>query len=320
MSTNEQQTSPRLDLTDFSFSRFWGLRFPVIVTKEDFTNRCQVPHLHDFVHIWYCTDGCCVHRVGQQVHQCRKGSIVIVPPGTVHRIDPVPGFPAELLSADIFYELLVEADPEAFPDLLSNVFLPVFSEEAELDIGTFFQLSEASQKTADLLLSDLTMQIPMQITTNERILQLLERFFSLPEMAVRSDRKACAQELLTSRVFPILKSVRYLNENSSQKLYIKNLIKISALCQTNFGVFFKQLLGMPPSVYLQRLRVARAMFLLAHTNQSIHYISDYCGFNSPSHMIYCFRKHAQTAPKESRKVLSKFIADFPERERRVHFE
>lgn len=318
--TNDAQTSPKLYLTDFSFSRFWGMKFGVIITKEDFTNRSQRAHLHDFVHIWYCTEGCYLHTVDQTTYRCGKGSVIVVPPGMVHSIDPIPGENVEMLSVDIAYSLLFKAECEDFLNLLSNVFLPVFSEEHNLNISTFFCLSEDSQKNVDLILSDLILQIPMQKTTDQGILRLLETFFSLPEMVIENGSKDQAKELLLSRVMPVLKAVDYLNENSQKKLYIKNLMKISALCQTNFGVFFKKLMGMSPSIYLQRLRVARAMFFLAHTNQSIHYISDYCGFNSPSHMIYCFKKHAQTVPKQSRRVFNKFLSDFPERELRVFFE
>lgn len=310
MDNNE---SPRLYLTDFSFSRFYGLKFPIIVTKENFTNRVQVTHLHDFAHIWYCINGSYTHIVGENEYHCPKGSVIIVPPGTSHSLFPDKDTDVTMLSVDISYSAFLNIDTDKYCNMLSRLLLPTFSNDEGISIPNFYQLCESSQKRADILLSDLTLVVPLYNTDNEKILNLLERFFSLPEFVLLENNKKQALNMITTKVFPILDSVHYLNENSSQKIYTKDLMKISILCQTNFCIFFKKLMGMPASIYLQRLRVAKAMFFLAHTNHSIHYISDYCGFNSPTHMIYCFKKHAHTVPKKSRNSFIKYLNEFPER-------
>ena len=320
MSNAAPDNIPNLRLTDFSFSRFYGLKFPVIVTKEVFSKRVQVPHLHDFVHIWYCIDGSYTHTVGDCSFKCGKGSVVIVPPGTTHGIFPDEGTDITMLSVDIAYNAFLGVRAEVYPSTLSHMLLPSLAGNEIPDISYFYQLSEQSQTKASKLLSELTMIIPLCDASTDKILDLLETFFSLSEFNLCESDQKQAVGILNSRVFPILDSVHYLNENSSQKLYTKDLMKISVLCQTNFCMFFKKLMGMSASIYLQRLRVAKAMFFLAHTNYSIHYISDYCGFNSPSHMIYCFKKHAHAVPKESRNLFVKFLNDFPERSHRVSLE
>ena len=311
---------PQLRLTDFSFSRFYGLKFPIIVTKEIFSNRVQSKHLHDFAHIWYCIDGSYTHTVGEKEFHCGKGSVIIVPPGTAHGIYPDKGTDITMLSVDIAYNAFMGAKPGEFINTLSHLLLPSFLNDEDTGVPYFYQLSEKSQSRADALLSDLTVIIPMYNTDDKKILSMLESFFSLPEFELSEERKKHFGDVIFSRAFPILKSVHYLNENSPKKLYTKDLMKISVLCQTNFCMFFKKLMGMSASIYLQRLRVARAMFFLAHTNYSIHYISDYCGFNSPSHMIYCFKKHAHTVPKDSRNTFIKYLNDFPERCHRVSLD
>lgn len=316
----ESKESPKLYLTDFSFSRFYGLKFPITVTREIFSNRGQKTHLHDFAHIWYCIDGNYIHTVGENRYTCGKGSIVIVPPGTVHAMESYDGKDFTMLSIDISYSAFLKISARDYVHTLTHLLLPAFSAEDKIGISCYYQLSEQSQKRADSLLSDLTFSIPMQNTDNKKFLDSLECFFSFPELSLSDKIKKHAEDVILSKVFPILDSVHYLNENSSQKLYTKDLMRISTLCQTHFCIYFKKLMGMSASIYLQRLRVARAMFFLAHTSHSIHYISDYCGFNSPSHMIYCFKKHAHSVPKQSRSAFIKFLNDFPERGHRVSIE
>lgn len=310
----------KLYLTDFSFSRFYGMKFPIIVTKEIFSNRVQVPHLHDFVHIWYCIDGNYTHIVGNNKYICKKGSIVIVPPGTTHELYPNEKEDITLMSVDIAYTAFLDIDTQKYINTLAHLLLPAFSNELSLKLSTFYQLSEQSQKSADTLLSELTLAIPLDSANNEKILGILETFFNLPEFHLDVTTREKTTDVMTTRVLPILISTRYLNENFQKKLYTNSLMKISALCQTNFCMYFRKLLGMSASIYLQRLRVARAMFFLAHTNYNIHYISDYCGFNSPSHMIYCFKKHAQMVPKQSRNSFIKYLHDFPEKSLNVSLD
>ena len=81
------------------------------------------------------------------------------------------------------------------------------------------------------------------------------------------------------------------------------------------GHFF----GMRSAYYIQRLRVSHAVFYLSLTSYDIAAVSDFCGFNSPSHLVLCHKKQTGMLPKYLRYRLKEYYERNPESKRSVKF-
>ena len=101
-------------------------------------------------------------------------------------------------------------------------------------------------------------------------------------------------------LIPVLRALSYLQVNFSQKITAEHLCQASSLCRTNLFRWVRQYLGISWSAYLTMLRVIRANYALVHTNYSITYIADMCGFSHCSHMSKCYKKYEGILPKEDR--------------------
>ena len=78
--------------------------------------------------------------------------------------------------------------------------------------------------------------------------------------------------------------------------------KQAGLSRAHFFRLFESSIGVPPKVYLNVLRIERAVKLVLNRPQSLHAISSDLGFAEPAHFTRFFRSHAGVSPREFRNV------------------
>ena len=110
---------------------------------------------------------------------------------------------------------------------------------------------------------------------------------------------------------PLLAAITYIQENYPRKISGENLAKASGFCRTNVFTFFKKYLGISPAIYIVMTRVLRAQFAIAHTQYSLQYISDMCGFATISHMTNCYKRYKGVLPKNDRARMKEFRKRYP---------
>jgi AraC-like DNA-binding protein len=76
----------------------------------------------------------------------------------------------------------------------------------------------------------------------------------------------------------------------------------AGLSRAHFFRLFESTIGVPPKVYLNVLRMERAVDLVLHRRQSLCAISSDLGFAEPAHFTRFFRDHAGVGPREFRNV------------------
>ncbi|MGJ3242374.1 MAG: helix-turn-helix domain-containing protein [Opitutales bacterium] len=79
------------------------------------------------------------------------------------------------------------------------------------------------------------------------------------------------------------------------------LAKVAGLSPDHLARRFKAEIGVTPSAYLSRCRIARACDQLRQTNRSITDIAADLGFASSQHFATAFRQHTGRAPRQWRK-------------------
>ena len=315
----EKKTSKKktviLSLPDLAHSRFYKTLRPIYAKKDFFeAGYNQSLHLHDFPQIWFCVSGYATHIVGNDSLQMQAGDVVTVPAGRPHafRIHEDGEFFSLSIPLDIFLK------SEAADEMQLSFFslLPAFADEISEKLMTrSVSLSEKSFEKAKSIFSRLT--ISSESFTED--LKEANKLFSLKEFSLTEKERERASEVIEKKALPILRAYEYINENFSEKITTKQLLSVSLLCQTTFFSLFKKFFGMRAAYYMQRLRVSHAIFYLAHTSYDISAVSDFCGFNSPSHLVLCHKEQTGVLPKYIRYKLKEYFERNPESKMNIKF-
>jgi AraC-like DNA-binding protein len=83
---------------------------------------------------------------------------------------------------------------------------------------------------------------------------------------------------------------------------INGWAKQAGLSRAHFFRLFETTIGVPPKVYMNVLKMERAVDLVLNRPKSLCEISDELGFAEPSHFTRFFRNHAGVSPREFRNV------------------
>jgi transcriptional regulator GlxA family with amidase domain len=78
--------------------------------------------------------------------------------------------------------------------------------------------------------------------------------------------------------------------------------KQAGLSRAHFFRLFEESIGVPPKVYMNVIRMERAMELVLNRPKTLCAISSELGFAEPAHFTRFFRNHAGVSPREFRNV------------------
>ncbi|AIQ15915.1 transcriptional regulator [Paenibacillus sp. FSL H7-0357] len=94
--------------------------------------------------------------------------------------------------------------------------------------------------------------------------------------------------------------IKYIKENSNQKLTLDILAGVSNFSKYHFTRIFTSIVGVTPVAFVNQERLQKAVYLLAETNKTILEISNQCGFESVSTFNALFKKHYGKTPRDVR--------------------
>jgi AraC-like DNA-binding protein/ligand-binding sensor protein len=119
----------------------------------------------------------------------------------------------------------------------------------------------------------------------------------------------CFTEQMAERIFSfhgvrhfsaIRKAERYIWENYTKKIGLKEIANAAGLSASYFSSIFKEEMGENLSNYLNRLRVEKAAAMLISTNMSISGIASACGFEDQSWFSKIFKNNTGFTPGKYR--------------------
>jgi len=102
--------------------------------------------------------------------------------------------------------------------------------------------------------------------------------------------------------FRVRKSVQLLSERFSDDPELDLVARDSGLSRPHFYKLFKEQVGVTPSIYLNTLRMERAVVMVAAEDKSITDISDDLGFSCQSVFTRFFTSHVGMPPSDYRRV------------------
>lgn len=95
----------------------------------------------------------------------------------------------------------------------------------------------------------------------------------------------------------------WLARNIATPLNIPELAKQSGLSERSFHRRFRQITGLPPLQYLQKLRIDLAKDLLQNSNLSVEETGQQCGYSDTSYFCRLFKQHSTASPGEYRRAV-----------------
>ena len=98
----------------------------------------------------------------------------------------------------------------------------------------------------------------------------------------------------------IFKTVKYINDNYSRKISVKELARMAYFCRDRYARLFKEFMGVPPQQYMIRLRIQKACELMKRTSLNIAQISLMVGFNDQLYFSRVFKKYEEMTPSDYR--------------------
>lgn len=103
---------------------------------------------------------------------------------------------------------------------------------------------------------------------------------------------------------PIIERViRYIRDNLSGTISIKQFCEQSNMNPTYIGKLFREEIGMYFSEYVSNLRINKAKFLLESTSYSVSDIAKQVGIYDVSYFVQCFKKKERISPMKYRQTV-----------------
>ena len=101
------------------------------------------------------------------------------------------------------------------------------------------------------------------------------------------------------RIRRVMEAIR---TDVSRNVDVDVLAKEAGLSRAHFFRLFESSIGVPPRVYLNVMRLERAVEAVVNDNASIAEIGNRLGFDVPAHFTRFFRNHTGVSPREFRTV------------------
>ena len=99
--------------------------------------------------------------------------------------------------------------------------------------------------------------------------------------------------------------IQYMTKNINKSLKTEDLASLMYMQPTYFIRCFKKQYGMPPITYFNRMKIYKAMGLLAGTDLTIEEISGEIGIFDTSYFARLFKKHCDISPTRYRAKFKK---------------
>lgn len=114
------------------------------------------------------------------------------------------------------------------------------------------------------------------------------------------------RQKISDKNISIFKPVlEYMSNNIEKQIKIEDLASLVYMQPTYFIKKFNEAYGLPPIGYLNRMRIYKAMGMLAGTNISVEEIAKKTGFSDTSYFARVFKKQCKLTPSEYRAEFKK---------------
>ncbi|MDR0931590.1 MAG: AraC family transcriptional regulator [Victivallales bacterium] len=270
--------------------------FPIsvrIMDKENTPSGQHELHSHEFSELVFIAAGTVSHICNEKNQILKSGDFFIIHPGIEH------GY-SEIDDGARCYNILYNSDiPIPMLMLTSFAFVhEVYPDYKTQNTGFSGILGTVAPRDLARLkcyLDDMCTEIEQREHGHQNLLVSL--FMAVIIMLSRyyHDEKSLEETWSLNKVIGAMKV-----SCQNRSLTVKDYAKASGMCSRTLLRRFKNMFGIGPNEYLQRLRINRAIVLLQDTALSGEAIATQCGFYNSGHMWKAFKQHLNVTPSEVR--------------------
>jgi YesN/AraC family two-component response regulator len=239
-------------------------------------------HFHSYYEFYYLLDGCVDYLVDDKVYNLNAGSLLIIPPYTIHRnVDA---------SACNHTRIIMYVDYESFSEV--KQFGVKLFDNPNMQFYNIKCSDPIHQTLLDVLNEfsshkDLNMAKLLAI----RLFLLMERKNDVYVSSV--DKKMQNKQI--SRI------INFINREYATDITLEYLAQYFGLNSTYLSRFFKKETGFNFSVYLNNLRISKAVNILNSTDYNITETAMAVGFHSCNHFCKTFKQIMGISPLSYKK-------------------
>jgi AraC-like DNA-binding protein len=136
-----------------------------------------------------------------------------------------------------------------------------------------------------------------EVALSELMIAVIERFTPWRSFP------ALIRELnLRTGDWRIRRAARIMRNEVGRINRVDTIVRETGLSRAHFFRLFESSIGVPPKVYLNVVRMERAVNAVLHRSESVCDIASALGFAEPAHFTRFFRNHAGVSPREFRNV------------------
>lgn len=252
-------------------------------------------HFHNYLEVGYCYYGNGSVQFADKELPYHAGTLTFIPKNIPHRTCPTPEEYTKKQKWEYFFidvDLILKkffADvPEKYVKMQKNLSQEVFV------LGN-------SENDAPLHL--------LQMIKDEVRQKKYHYSYAIYSLAFnfllffdRLNHSESSEDLPGSDAMNYVREViNYMEDHYTEEIKAKDLARSCGLSETHMRRIFSEYVNMPPSEYLNVVRINKACEMLAHENDSIEKIAHSVGYPVLSTFLRNFKKVTELSPSEFRK-------------------
>lgn len=266
---------------------------PLCVYRMPFVDWSREPHSHNFHELMLVIGGVGIHHLGDQHETISMGDLFVIPPGHMHGYDVAENSGIQVLNV-LFDLKRLKIDPRDLSTLPG--FNALFSMAPESHYEPHLKLTAKDLAIVNSIVEEIEME-------QEEMASGYEFFCGTKfrELIVFLSRRYSHVSTPAGKNFLKLgELVSYMELHLGEDLRFEKLAEAAHMSPTSLREAFGDAFGCSPMAYLQKLRVNKAMLLLADLTKSISDVAFDVGFNDSGYFSRVFRKETGESPKEFR--------------------
>lgn len=240
-------------------------------------------HFHDNYELYYLLDGETKYFIGDEIMEIKKGDIVFIPKGIIHKTDS-----EECVSLE---RMLVSFDDS----LLDDDMLPIIDKLSESKLIRV-------EKNDLIKVQDVLHKIEKEYKRERPFKEIMLKTYlrQLLVMIVRFKTDKTQESVAGDKI--IYDISEYISSNFSNDISLYSLSRQFAFSEGHLSRKFKSVLGMGINEYINYIRILNAEKLLKETKLSVTEIAERCGFHDSNYFSTVFKKTMDITPHKYRKT------------------
>lgn len=273
-------------------------QFPFKIFRYSSELLKQSMHMHDYVQIAYVRKGMCNHQMHGKSLTVSGGDLFVINPGIGHSFSAIAEKEFELVLVDFA------------PDLLDGLLGPMEDELRRYLVPghepashSWLHIGKSRQNLVIQLLLDMQEEFKsMELGSEYAIRLALVKLLIIAEREYRRNRRKPNPAPAADDRQPIEDVRRYIHDNYSQDIPLKQGAYIANMAPAYFSHIFKKVTGQSFVDYMNEVRVERAMELIRRGSLTITQIGYQVGYRHLGHFIRTFKKRTGITPTDYKKT------------------